>query len=380
MIFRKKNANTTLTSQIRISRCASCGAILQDEDPKKNGYISKKRIDEHIEEMTCDRCYNLRHYNAVTNEFSSDYQKLLLKAKADDALVVYVLDLFALEASLIPNIAKYLPNKLLVVLNKRDILPEETDDNKLVSDIKKRLNLDHVNPDKIMILSSIKDLNTSELFASVDELRKGKDVYFIGASLVGKSSLVTQLLRQYVNKTSRVISTKNIEGSSLSVMEIPLDQDSSIYDTPGIYNPLSMVNVLERDVMRTIVPHRQIKPKDFTLSEGDGIIFGGIAAMDIAIGEANSYRFILSERVSLTQVKSRQIEASFDSLIAQKQVQPISAYIRGFDNLVCRSVKLPPSGKAVISIYGFMRVDFDAHSQQIELYLPKGVGSKLIIS
>lgn len=380
MLFRKKSAiNTTITSQIRISRCSSCGAILQNEDKNEVGYISENRIAKHIEEGTCDRCYNLRHFNTPENEFNADYKKILTKATSTNSLIVYVIDLFAFESSLIPNISSFLGDNLLVILNKRDILPSSLSDEDIISNAQKRLALDKIFPKKILLFSSYSKLNISELFTSMNELRKGKDVYFIGGFLVGKSSIVTEMLRQYKNVTDRMISTIKVENTVLDIMEIPLDENSSMYDTPGIFNPSSMINQLERDTYKYIVPREEIKVQTITLDYNQGVLFGLVAILFVESKTKTTFEISISNEVSLTKIRKDKLERSFNDLYRQNKVVPISQFITSVDNLVRKEIVCPLEGNLHLYIYGFGNLAFKGNGQKISVYLPKNVEVKLLV-
>ena len=218
---------TTLTSQIRIGRCSSCGEILQELNPNAVGYISHARRVKHLDNGLCDRCYSLRHSeNSRAPEFGEDYIKILEKIKESGALAVFVCSIPDLDSSCIQNIGEYLPSNLIVVLNKKDVVGMELDDKQIASSALKRLKAEKIFPSKAIVTSPMKDYHIRELLDLINSMRQGKDVYVLGAYSVGKSSLINAILRKYVNNTSRVISTSQVEGTSLQVMEIPLDDES----------------------------------------------------------------------------------------------------------------------------------------------------------
>lgn len=381
MLFKKTGSSkATLTSQIRISRCSSCGAILQDDNKNEVGYISPSRIEKHIEEMTCDRCYNLRHYNASSNEFDADYKKILANAVKSEALIVYVVDLFSFEPSLIPNISQYLGNNVLVILNKRDLLPASKDDNEILAESKRRLAADHIYPKDIVLFSSYSGLNVEKLFTTMNKLRNGKDVYFIGSFLVGKSSIVTEMLRQYRNETDRMITTKQVEGTVLDVMEIPLDEDSSIYDTPGIYNPSSILNQLERDTYKYIIPREEIKPRDITLEQDQYLIFGGISCLGVESDSKVELILNASNNLEINKIKKDKLERSFNQIASNKLGKPSSSLINQLSDLERKEILIPPSGNIKLIIYGLLNITFKGEGQKIVIYLPKKVNIKVLIN
>lgn len=381
MLFKKNNSSkATLTSQIRISRCSSCGAVLQDDNKNEAGYISPSRLQKHIEEMTCDRCYNLRHYNASSNEFDADYKKIIANAVNCEALIVYVVDLFSFEPSLIPNISQYLGDNVLVILNKRDLLPSSKPDSEILEESKRRLAADHIYPKDIVLFSSYSGLNVQKLFETMNRLRKGKDVYFIGSFLVGKSSIVTEMLRQYRNETDRMITTKQVEGTVLDVMEIPLDEDSSMYDTPGIYNPSSILNQLERDTYKYIIPREEIKPREIVLEQGQYLMFGSIACLGVESNSKLDLVLYASNSLEINKIKKDMLERSFNQIASTMIGKPSSSLIKQLSDLERKEILIPPSGNIKLIIYGLLNLTFKGEGQKIVIYLPKKVNIKVLIN
>lgn len=378
-MFLKKEKPVTLTSEIRITRCSACGAILQTENVDEAGYISPDRLDKNVEVGYCDACYNLRHYNSSSApEFGGDYIKILSKAVKSQALIVYMLDLFAFESSLIEHIGQYLGDNVLVILNKRDVLPKSSDDQSIIKEAQRRLKIENIKPKDIIITSSSKNLNLEVLFNKMNELRKGKDVYFVGASAVGKSTMVNDILKSYKNDTARVISTFRVEGTSLDVMEIPLDDNSSIYDTPGIYSPASFLNQVERPLLKYIVPREEVSPRLYATSAGQAFVFGGIAAFEMLEGPKTEFSFTFSSDIGITRTKSANLAKSFNSIAFNRQVQPTSERIKSLSDLVKREIVIPASGKMTIRIFGFGYISFVGQNQKIAIYLPNKVGIKAL--
>ena len=229
MIF-KKNTSTGVTSEIRIRRCYSCGAILQDNNPNEEGYVTSDRIKNIDDDILCERCYKLRHFSSPkTNNFNSDFATILLSAKEEKALGVYVLNAFSLYGSIIESIPPYLPNNLLVIINKRDVLPTEISNEYLKKQVTAIFNKQQVSPKDILITSANEPESIKKILESINNLRKGKNVYFFGAVQVGKSSLVNEILRNYTNETSKLITTVQYPNTSLNVISIPLDKNTYLF-------------------------------------------------------------------------------------------------------------------------------------------------------
>ena len=182
MFFHKTKASG-VTAEIRVRRCYGCGAILQDQDPDEVGYIPKEKFESGDENL-CERCYKLRHYSKykASGDFTIDYVTILSHAKEEGALVCYVLNAFSLEGSFLNGISKFLPERFLVIVNKRDLLPKDYSDEYIVDKVKDKLAHDGIHPLDIIITSSGNQRNNIDTLVSlIDQTRNGKSVYFDGA-------------------------------------------------------------------------------------------------------------------------------------------------------------------------------------------------------
>lgn len=375
--MRKKTSG--LTNEIRIRRCYGCGAILQSDNQKGTGYLPKEKLAAESEQL-CERCYRLRHYNVddSTPHFNEDFASILAQAQKTDALVVYVLDIFSLEASIVPEIEKHLPAKLLVILNKRDILPKSMSDDKLLQNAEQRLKSAGIEPLGTLVISSVKNYNIDDLMAKINQLRAGKDVYFVGASQVGKSSIINNLLKNYKNKTDKFITTSIYPGTTLDVIQIPIDNDSYLYDTPGIFNPTSFLNQVERQILKYIIPRTEINPKVYQAAEKQSFLLGAVARFDFLAGPKSNFTFVISNDIQVTRTKLDRADNTFNSLAITRQAIPVSATVREIKDLVRHEFTLPASGTVDVMIVGLGYIAVAAAGQRVAVYAPANVAVKLL--
>ena len=115
----------------RVLRCYHCGSVLQTKDPKQKGYISVESVGGDLTTnriLYCDRCFDvIRSFNnsALDLQIDQDILRILDDAIATDALVILVIDLFAFNGALNPEIAKKVKKlKVVVVGNKVDLYLE----------------------------------------------------------------------------------------------------------------------------------------------------------------------------------------------------------------------------------------------------------------
>ena len=74
-------------------------------------------------------------------EINNDYKKIIEQAKRERGLIIYVVDLFAFEGSIVQSLINQLKDtRLLVIASKRDVIPSSVKDTKLINFVKERLN------------------------------------------------------------------------------------------------------------------------------------------------------------------------------------------------------------------------------------------------
>ncbi len=102
----------------KVKHCSGCGVALQDENILKLGYTINMDND------LCMRCYRLQHYGEYESVSSSlvDYPNILEMVNNSHDLVLYVVDIINIPVDL-NMINEYLTNDIVLVINKRDLLP-----------------------------------------------------------------------------------------------------------------------------------------------------------------------------------------------------------------------------------------------------------------
>ena len=100
-------------------KCLGCGVVLQDENMLLEGYTV------NMENDLCQRCFRLKNYGEyqVSTKTNEEYEKILEEVGKTKDLVMYVTDILNVEQDLF-DIRKVLPNKILLVINKKDVIPK----------------------------------------------------------------------------------------------------------------------------------------------------------------------------------------------------------------------------------------------------------------
>ena len=175
-------------------------------------------------------------------DFYQTYQNTIKK----DALIVKVVDIFDFSGSWIEDVVDIVGNNkdIVLVANKLDLLPKSVKQNKVKQWLFKMLKAKGIKVKDILLISAIKNQGVEETASRIDELRNGKDVYIVGATNVGKSTFINKLI-ELTTGDKNVITTSHFPGTTLGMIEIPLDRATSIYDTPGIILDYDIAHYLD---------------------------------------------------------------------------------------------------------------------------------------
>lgn len=369
--------------QSRVLRCYHCGAILQCENENEKGYIIPESLHRAtpIQIIYCDRCFEtMKAFNNSELEQKVDQEvlKILDDAFATDALIIWVVDLFSFNGTLNSEIAKKVKKlNVIVVGNKRDLFPLNVKDESLVEYLNTTFNAYGIKPKSVRLLGATNKIDSKQLIDSVNIARKGHDVYMIGNSTSGKTSIINRAMKGFENKTSRQIKTITYPGTSVNVLEIPLSRSSFFYELPGISQTTSATGKLEKDVVRQIVPKKAVKLITRTMSAGDALMVGSLAAFEIIKGKTTNYRFYSAEGVETRKVQSKKLDDYINENNIRRFARPVSERLVSFLDYDMFEYAMENDKKwHDIAIEGLGWLSFIAQGQMIRVRLPKGVALK----
>jgi ribosome biogenesis GTPase YqeH len=287
--------------------CIGCGSKIQTENKEKAGYIPASKLTEEIENIVCHRCFRLRHYNEIipSTVTTDEYYEILSSIGKEDALVIKILDLFDLEGSMMPELAKLTNHQeLIILLNKRDLLPKSINDNKLMHRLKKTFSENNLKPTKVFTMSASKKYNIDEIAQYLEEHQNNRNIYVVGASNVGKSTFLNALIRSFTDIKQDVITVSQQAGTTQNVIEIPF-LEKHIIDTPGLINEHQFLAYLDADAIKVLSPKKEIKPRVFQLNPGQTLFFGGLVELAYLEGNQNSFACYVNQLLSIHRTKTQ---------------------------------------------------------------------------
>ncbi|WHY90598.1 ribosome biogenesis GTPase YqeH [Neobacillus cucumis] len=356
--------------------CMGCGVKVQTEDPSELGYAPKAALDKEI--LICQRCFRLKHYNEVQDVSltDDDFLKILNGLGSTDALIVMLVDIFDFNGSWLPGLHRFVGNnKVLLVGNKVDLLPKSVKHHKLINWMKQESRDLGLRPEEILLVSAAKGQYIKEAAAVIDEMRGGKDVYVVGCTNVGKSTFINRIIKEVTGEED-VITTSHFPGTTLDIIQIPLDDGKSLTDTPGIINHHQMAHFVDKRDLKVITPKKEIKPKVFQLNEGQTLFFGGLARFDYVSGGRKSFVCYVSNELNIHRTKSENAEDLYQNHVGEMLTPPRQEQLDTFPELVKQEFVIK-EGKTDVVFSGLGWVTVNEPGATVVAYVPKGVQTLL---
>ena len=267
-----------------MNKCIGCGAHLQIDDPKKEGYTIS------LDHTLCNRCFRINNYNEYQKieKTNNEFIPILKKINETNSLVLLVVDILNINKDL-NFITKYLNNDIILVLTKRDTLPYKVNSQKL-------LDYDYGIKcvDKV-IISSNKNIGLDELYEKIYQYKKDKNVYIVGYSNVGKSTLINKLIYNY-SDINQTITTSMLPSTTIDSIEIPFNEELTIIDTPGIIEEGNIINEVEPEILKKIMCKKEIKPITYQIKNKQTITIEDILLIE---SSNNNFTFYMSNNLKI---------------------------------------------------------------------------------
>lgn len=354
--------------------CIGCGAIIQTKDQSKLGYTPQSALDKGLEsgEIYCQRCFRLRHYNEITDVHltDDDFLKLLHEVGDSSALVVNVVDIFDFNGSIIPNLPRFVSgNDVLLVGNKKDILPKSVKDKKVTQWLMERAHEEGLRPIDVLLTSAQNKQAIKELIEKIEYYRKGRDVYVVGVTNVGKSTLINAIIQE-ITGNKELITTSRFPGTTLDKIEIPLADGNYIYDTPGIIHRYQMAHYLSPKALKYVSPKKEIKPKTYQLNAEQTLFLSGLGRFDFVSGASQGFTAYFDNELKLHRTKLEGATDFYQKHVGSLLTPPFAGEVESFPQLVKHEFNIKEKTDVVYSGLGWIRVSGVA---KIVAWAPEGV-------
>ena len=275
-----------------LKRCKGCGVILQDQNLLQEGYTT------NLENDICQRCFRMKNYGEyqVITKSNDEYLNILKGVGETKDLVLYIADLLNLEEN-IETIRELIPNKMILVLNKKDVLPKSVKEEKLI----KYLENKEINFEEVIVISVNKNLNIDYLLKRIKYYQTSKNVYVVGHTNAGKSSLINKLISNY-SSNNQELTMSPLPSTTLNLVKIDINDHLTLIDTPGLVDNGSILNRVDASMVKKISPRKEIKPRTYQLRKNQSIIIEDLIRIDYVEGEKNSFTLFVSNDLKVKRL------------------------------------------------------------------------------
>uniref|UniRef100_A0A8C5P976 Nitric oxide associated 1 n=1 Tax=Leptobrachium leishanense TaxID=445787 RepID=A0A8C5P976_9ANUR len=248
-------------------QCMGCGALMHSLDPSIPGYLPSEKYVHMLEQsedlagdVICQRCFLLVHHQKALNVTVSQeqYRSIVSNIKTKEGLVIFMVDMLDIPNSIFLDILDFVgDNKAVLVLgNKIDLLPGDSSGylNRIKDRLKEYCIRAGINKNgklrDVRLISAKTGYGIEELITALQGSWKYKgDVYLVGATNAGKSTLFNTLLQSDYSKAkaSEIIKRATISpwpGTTLNLLKFPI-----VNPTP--YRMFKRQERLEKDSAKT---------------------------------------------------------------------------------------------------------------------------------
>ncbi len=353
-----------------LMKCKGCGAEIQFNDPAKPGFIPfdvYERKIENGEEVICQRCFRLKHYNVFTEcAQENDMLDFLKNSHKHFDKYVFVFDIFDFEGTYRKEVIETIKDKpVYYVANKFDTLPRAVSASQLKSWLLKRLEFFDEKKDIIFITSTKHGFGTSRLKETLEK-ENGK-ILFIGTTNVGKSSLLS-----FMYKDIKVVSSP-FPKTTIGILEIEVNKKLRIFDSPGIIINDRVIDLLSSDCQAKVFGKGETSRKTFKIDEDTHLFVSGLCKLQVEFeGEYKPiFQVFLPKAVTFHQTKNAKFINNFTKHFGGMLFPPCS--IEEHPEIEYKEVEVEFNENVEVSIPGLCWINIKRGIGKFKITLPINV-------
>lgn len=356
------------------AKCSGCGIALQMDVPELPGYLPAQALERTP--LVCQRCFRIRNYNesSTVTVDQSEFLRLLSEVGTKDALVIHIVDLFDFQGSVISGLQRFVGNNpVILAVNKIDLLPKVTNWNKLRNWVQKEAKEIGLKTEEIILCSAKQNTGFERILEVVGEMRGNRDVYVVGATNVGKSTLINRLISDY-SDLEEELTTSRYPGTTLDTVNIPLDDGHFIIDTPGIVYESRYTELVTKQDLAAIMPDKPLKPMVYQLNEGQTLFFGAMARFDYLEGGRQSFTCFINNGLKIHRTKLERADDLFADHAGVMLAPPTKEHLADLPEWTRHEFRVPRGSQYDLFISGLGWIKVNGNTGALAaIHLPKGV-------
>ena len=365
----------------KVRKCYFCGATLQSDDPNKEGYVNPEVLENPTQNFAfCQKCFEAERFRALSNEPFIDYEfiDVLKEAKRNGDLLVYIVNLFSFETSFSKEVIDLIQGmNILVVGTKFDLLPQSVTIEDISEYVAHRFRVAglQITHNDVYITSVNDEESVRATLTKIFELKNAKNVYIIGSEASGKTALINSFLKIYNNLSNGNIVTCYYKNTHLKVMQIPMTNKSSMYETPGISITNSFLFGLDAKTLRSLYLTEPVEPREISITKGHSLFIGGLAIIELLDGDKLELTCYFHKNVQLNRSHVSDVESKFIKLNKKGELVPSLSKIKSTKDMEVFEIQMTNDVPTYrdLGFTGLGWVNYKATNQKIRVYVPKGV-------
>ena len=139
------------------------------------------------------------------------------------------------------------------------------------------------------------------LLKRIKYYQTSKNVYVVGHTNAGKSSLINKLISNYSDNTQE-LTMSPLPSTTLNLVKIDINDYLTLIDTPGLVDNGSILNRVDASMVKKISPKKEIKPRTYQLRKNQSIIIEDLIRIDYVEGEKNSFTLFVSNDLKVKRL------------------------------------------------------------------------------
>lgn len=355
-------------------RCSGCGVSIQTQSPEALGYAPEATLAK--EPLVCMRCFRIKHYNELSTVTPDQnaFLQMLGGIGHTQALVVHIVDLFDFEGSLIAGLHRFIGNNpVVLVVNKIDLLPKAINVNRVLNWVQRQAKEHGVRTEEVVLCSAKKNIGFDRVLQAIGRHRGSREVYVVGATNVGKSTLINRLIRDFSDLQAE-LTTSPYPGTTLDLVRIPIDDGHSIIDMPGIVYSHRLSELADKRDLKALLPDKPIKPMVYQLNEQQTLFIGGFARFDYVRGVRRSFTCYVSNALPIHRTKLERADELYADHRGEMLSPPSREWIDALPPLVKHDFRIRAGSVTDVLVSGLGWITVNGEQEaQVVVHAPKGV-------
>ena len=268
-----------------MNKCIGCGLTLQSDDKNKKGYVPSEAKNKNY----CQSCFRLMHYGINENTLVPKENEQIINYVNKKAKEVFFITDFISVCDKNIDLYKNINVKKKLIVNKSDIIPTNISFSQIKAYLK---NIYSINEE---VIFTNKFNNNNSLIKKL----YGKEVYFLGASSCGKSSLINNLLVKFGK--DKYLSESYNENTTKEFIKLSFP-NFTIYDSPGFYFDMFKLN------KKTNIDSK-IKPINYNVVDKGFFCINEIINLGI---EGDTNLIFYFSKIKIRRSRAKTLKVSFD--------------------------------------------------------------------